>query len=88
MLKTPRGSCESDEADKVENLIHNISHPPSEALWGLQQVCHGSVKGKTCEQDLHSIIGERWEEVMNGNQPHPPENQLFNMQYSSPCTVA
>lgn len=25
MFKTPQGLCESDEADKVENLIHIIS---------------------------------------------------------------
>ncbi len=67
MFRTPQGSCESDEADKVENLIHIISPTLCcNISGGFQQVCHGSVKEKhvrkTSEHYGGALGGERGNE--------------------------
>lgn len=75
MFKTPLGSCESDEADKVENLIHIISLTLCLNLSRDLSKYVMVVWGENMWARIHSIIeglGEE-KEVMNGNLAHPPE---------------
>lgn len=75
MFKTPLGSCESDEADKVENLIHIISLTLCLNLSRDLSKYVMVVWRENMWVRIHSIIEELGEEkqVMNGNLPHPPE---------------